>query len=1500
MDSHHNSRSNLLRTDSQEFEYEATSALANFHHVHHSRSNTPRVEQGINAILALQSMAHASAPGSAAAVAAAAASVAYSKSRKDHVTLGQIAEQIHHKAKSEGKLNGNSITDDEDEDGLNDPSVCPPGKEHTGRWTRAEHELFLEALKKYGKEWKKVASMVKTRTVVQTRTHAQKYFQKYAKSAGGFGGNGSSGDEMDISETKKSSSVSQAKRRRSSERDNPLLSSLAKRPNVGEVIYNDVVRAKAVPSTVARAGDSDLDKILPPSYEQFPHPSPVSCGKRKKDELTAAQMLASTGSTASGSGDVFDSMMSMMQTTVPRTSNLMANVKVSGGLDPLKKRAGPPPVGQHGLSIINPETLRHMLPGAQMPVQRNSGCSSGSKTPWEIEMRVLEARIGSTVRGPQAGDALAIATPQDQKAFLNRLRWCLQNGSPEEMEEVLISVSSGESRDRSPTKIAAGAIDAINEAKTASNVAPGVMPSSSSSSMSSASAVFTTMTDTSESLASTGGIIGSSIAAKPQTSSTPSTTDTEPAATMSSSSSAKVEGSDEKEAEPATQKASPSKSVSIHDVTIDMESSKPPADGQGVDIADSTVMDIDAETDAKRRTGDTCSEENKEGDLGSLSGDSDGAEGTEGAQGEDGNMVVNSLDALPMPNLKLSKASIGRILNQIGSKGLTILTEAVGLDPAKVGEDKIIEFVKVLMSYGASAACADSKRNTPLHTAASRGFDTLGRLLLNNGCPANGINLDGETAYHVASKYGHVKFAELLAEFGANCHLRNSEARTALDVAATAEDPKAKREVIRRAMLKAEPRLRTLVLYHEECLDHCPRRPSDWEAPDRLKAIMERVSNRKAFPDYELEVTSHFDKAAVELLQRVHSAEYIAFVHRLSKEMQTLEVTAKNAMVAFTPQVQKSLMSHPLDDLKEADLCDTSFSSGTLRAARRAAGAVAHAVDHVLLGRYRNAFCVIRPPGHHAGYEGLLKGAKSCGFCIFNNVAAAALHALEAHNCERVAVVDLDIHHGNGTEEIVKRYDNPSRLLFFSLHLHDKDDDGSYEFFPGSGEHDDVAKNVINVPLLPLWKKTSSSTPSANDPKPGRESYRMAIQQRLLPSLRAFNPSLVLLSTGFDAMAGDVGNVKVAANTQPQEGMNLTTDDFEWITSEILRVADICSNGKVVSVLEGGYGNYKRSRKPSASQGAKKDEVVDKEDDRKAAQADRLNSSPDGNNVNDIYMNRDILASAAEAHLRRLIDPYAPMPVKEEPCEAKEKERIPGILRPDSRPSSRAGTGTVAKASPKVLTGRKSADGQRSLHPYQSVNAIPPVMAGHVVAASNGNAIISAPVPLPLPRASDSASLAQEPRSIDISSAPSLTQLPGKSIGSGHSAFAEAVNAQQGARTSEASEIATAMYSIASSSANVAASKQPDDRSTGPQNAPKPSANPHLSSSSCESPGIILNRQDVDISSHQRTAVSIDKELISAVVANGSVAASPQTNGHSNSAFSPYNNSSKNGESLHT
>lgn len=139
-----------------------------------------------------------------------------------------------------------------------------------------------------------------------------------------------------------------------------------------------------------------------------------------------------------------------------------------------------------------------------------------------------------------------------------------------------------------------------------------------------------------------------------------------------------------------------------------------------------------------------------------------------------------------------------------------------------------------------------------------------------------------------------------------------------------------------------------------------------------------------------------------------------------------------------------------------------------------------------MVGRNRNAFCITRPPGHHAGINGLLDGSESCGFCIFNNVAAGAMHALSDENhrpkCERCAIVDIDVHHGNGTEEIVKSCDHPGKLFFFSVHLYDNDEKkgkySEFKFYPGTGDKDDVSHNVINVPLAPLWKREVSSSRS--------------------------------------------------------------------------------------------------------------------------------------------------------------------------------------------------------------------------------------------------------------------------------------------------------------------------------------------------------------------------------------------------------------------------------------
>lgn len=364
---------------------------------------------------------------------------------------------------------------------------------------------------------------------------------------------------------------------------------------------------------------------------------------------------------------------------------------------------------------------------------------------------------------------------------------------------------------------------------------------------------------------------------------------------------------------------------------------------------------------------------------------------------------------------------VAQSLNRTDDVKRSILMEISSLRSTQENTDAILySMCMLLLEHGASPTLIDIYGNSCLHYAAKCGNAHVGRLLLTRGCPLNLQNKEGDAATHIAAKAGHAAFFEMLADLGANFHLRNGNSISALDLVGCSSGNISQRNEMRKIMLTAEPRLRSLVLYHEDFLEHTARRPSDWEGPDRLEEIMKRLSDKVEFPDYEVEISNNFEKADVVLLGRAHSAEYIAFVNMLAKQVRQQELQNSNAedgskvskIVPFTPQIQRFLLRQPSEEVKTSESCDTSFSLGTLNAARRAAGAVAHAVDRVMLGRNRNVFCAIRPPGHHAGFRGLLDGSNSCGFCIFNNIAAGALHALEEHNCERVAIIDIDVHHG--------------------------------------------------------------------------------------------------------------------------------------------------------------------------------------------------------------------------------------------------------------------------------------------------------------------------------------------------------------------------------------------------------------------------------------------------------------------------------------------------------
>ena len=232
---------------------------------------------------------------------------------------------------------------------------------------------------------------------------------------------------------------------------------------------------------------------------------------------------------------------------------------------------------------------------------------------------------------------------------------------------------------------------------------------------------------------------------------------------------------------------------------------------------------------------------------------------------------------------------------------------------------------------------------------------------------------------------------------------------------------------------------------------------------------------------------------------------------------------------AHTPEHLRRLRSMaPTEGFEYLD-GDTPMSPGTLEAALRAVGAATAAVDAVFQGEADNAFCALRPPGHHA------ESNRAMGFCFFNHAAIAAHYARAHHGAERVAVVDFDVHHGNGTQDIF--WAEPD-LFYGSTH--------QMPLYPGTGSTGETGVgNIFNAPLR------------AGD---GGEQFREAMGTKILPALDAFAPDLVIVSAGFDAHHRD-----------PLGSLQLTEEDFAWITLQLMEAAEIHAGGRVVSVLEGGY-----------------------------------------------------------------------------------------------------------------------------------------------------------------------------------------------------------------------------------------------------------------------------------------------------------------------------------------
>jgi acetoin utilization deacetylase AcuC-like enzyme len=281
---------------------------------------------------------------------------------------------------------------------------------------------------------------------------------------------------------------------------------------------------------------------------------------------------------------------------------------------------------------------------------------------------------------------------------------------------------------------------------------------------------------------------------------------------------------------------------------------------------------------------------------------------------------------------------------------------------------------------------------------------------------------------------------------------------------------------------------------HRDCLLHNMGSHHP-ECPDRLGAIQDRLI-----------------AAGLDIYLSFHDAPVAEMEHLLRAHPQS-----------YIDMIFASVPEHGIHHLDP----DTAMSPGTLKAALRAAGAGVLATDLVMRKEVPSAFCAVRPPGHHAEH------ARSMGFCFFNNIVVAARHALDAWGLKRVAVIDFDVHHGNGTENILE---NDMRTLMVSIFQH--------PFYPYSGD-DEPAPNMCNVPM----------------PARSRgDAFREVVTEVWLPRLREFAPEMIFISAGFDAhYEDDMGN------------LGLLESDYAWVTEQLLQVAKETAQGRIVSMLEGGY-----------------------------------------------------------------------------------------------------------------------------------------------------------------------------------------------------------------------------------------------------------------------------------------------------------------------------------------
>ena len=285
----------------------------------------------------------------------------------------------------------------------------------------------------------------------------------------------------------------------------------------------------------------------------------------------------------------------------------------------------------------------------------------------------------------------------------------------------------------------------------------------------------------------------------------------------------------------------------------------------------------------------------------------------------------------------------------------------------------------------------------------------------------------------------------------------------------------------------------TIIIQHDDCLRHDPGAKHP-ESPQRIKAVMSGLEGIKGLQRLPA------PKASIEQITRVHPAEIWAGL-----------------------QAQEPSKGHVALD------ADTSLNRGSINAALRGSGGLCFAIDQILSDKALRAFCVVRPPGHHS------EPGQAMGFCLLNHVAIGALHALQNTDIKRVAIIDFDVHHGNGTQAVFEQ--NPD-VMFVSSH--------QQPLYPGTGNIEEIGcGNILNMPLAP---------------GDGSVAFRKVWSTLGLPAIHTFAPDLILVSAGFDAHFRD-----------PLAQLEVQDADYQWITGEICDLATDNCQGRVASILEGGY-----------------------------------------------------------------------------------------------------------------------------------------------------------------------------------------------------------------------------------------------------------------------------------------------------------------------------------------